>query len=94
MMLADGEETSSRGGRLGEVGEGREFVPESKSRLLLRQLGRRWKMLGSIVVTAITTAAIYRVDSGITKDVTVFAVLTVGLLVYTLLTLRTDLKLE
>ena len=93
-MLADGEETNSRGGGLGTTGEGREFGPQSTTEQLARQLRRRWKMLASILVTAVTTVAIYRVDGSFSKDATVFAIVTVALLVYTLFTIRTDLRLE
>lgn len=93
-MLTDGDESRSRGGGLGEMGEGREVGPQSTTGLLAKQLRRRWKIIGAIVVTAITTAAIHRVDGAVTKDVTVFAILTAALLVYFLVTIRADLKLE
>lgn len=92
-MMTDGEEGRSRSG-LGTVGESRDFTPNSLPREFARQLRRRWKMLGAIVVTAITTGAIYWVDEELTKDAWVFALLTAVLLLYTLLTIRSDLKLE
>ena len=93
-MLADGGETDSRGGSLGRLGEREEFGPESTTEQLARQLRRRWKMLGAIVVTAITTVAVFRVDGSFSTDATVFALLTLGLLAYVVLTIRSDLKLE
>ena len=93
-MISDGEETRSQRQGLGGIGEGREFGPESLPEQLARQFRRRWKILGAILVTAITTAAIYRVDGSFSKDAIVFAALTAALLVYTVLTIRSDLKLE
>jgi len=93
-MISDGEETRSQRRGLGGIGDGREFTPESLPEQLVRQFRRRWKILGAIVVTAITTGAIYRVDGELSKDAIVFAALTVALLLYALITIRSDLKLE
>lgn len=83
----------SRGGSLGEIHE-RTVEVDSTLVYALRQLRRRWKTVGAIVVTAITTAAVHRVDGTWSKDAVVFGALTVALLAYTVLTLRSDLKLE
>lgn len=93
-MLADSEETSSRGGGLGTIGDDGTFGPQSTPERLVRQVRRRWKILLTILVTAITTYAIYRVDGTVSKDVTVFAFFTVALVVYVLFTIRSDLKLD
>ena len=93
-MLADGEETASRSSGLGKLGESGEFSRDTLSKQFARQLRRRWKILGAILVTALTTFAIYRVDEAFSKDAVVFAGLTVALILYTLLTIRSDLQLE
>jgi hypothetical protein len=93
-MISDGDETRSQRQGLGGMSEGREFAPKGLSGQLLRQLRRRWKILGSIVVTAITTVAIYHVDGSFSKDAIVFAGLTGALLLYAVLTIRSDLQLE
>lgn len=93
-MLADGDESRSQSEGLGRIGEGREFGPQSTAGQLRRQLRRRWKILGSTLVTALTTVAIYRVDGTFSKDATVFAFVTAALLVYFLVTVRSDLELE
>lgn len=93
-MLADGEETTSRSGGLGKLGESGEFGRDTLSQQVGRQLRRRWKILGAILVTALTTFAIYRVDEAFSKDAIVFAGLTVALLLYALLTTWSDLQLE
>lgn len=93
-MLADGEESRSQSEGLGRIGEGRELRPQSPTGRLRRQLRRRWKILGSTVVTALTTAAVYRVDGFFSKDAIVFALVTAALLVYFLMTIWSDLKLE
>lgn len=51
-------------------------------------------MLGSIVVTSITTVAIYRVDGSVTLDVIAFLLLTLALVVYTALTVKNDVHLD
>ena len=93
-MLADGQETDSRGGSLGQLGGREEYGPESTANQLARQLRRRWKILGAVVVTTITTAAIYRVDGGVSTDAIVFGVSTLALLLYVVLTIRSDMQLE
>lgn len=86
-------EDRSRGGSLGEIHE-RTVEVDSTAVYALRQLRRRWKTVGAILVTAVTTAAVYRIDGTWSKDALVFGALTVALLAYTVLTLRSDLKLE
>lgn len=93
-MLSEGEETRSQRQGLGKRGERTEFVHDSLPKQILRQLRRRWKMLGSIVVTSITTAAIYRVDESFSLDVIAFVLLTLALLLYTILTIRNDVHLD
>lgn len=93
-MISDGEESRSNRGGLGEIGEGHEFRRDSLPKQFLRQFRRRWKILGSIVVTAVTTAAIYQVDGSFSKDAIVFATLTAALLLYAILTIWSDLQLE
>lgn len=93
-MLTDGEETRSQSEGLGRIGDGRELRPQSTTEQLRRQFRRRWKIMGSTVVTALTTVAIYRVDGTFSKDAIAFALVTAALFVYFLMTIRSDLKLE
>lgn len=51
-------------------------------------------MLGTILATAVTTYALYNVDETLTLDVWAFGGLTVVLFVYTVVTVRSDMKIE
>lgn len=93
-MSGESDGTHSRSVGLGDITAERAVEPEGRSVRVVKQLRRRWKMFGVILVTALTTYAIYHVDGELTKDAWIFGLATAGLLVYTLLTLRSDLKLE
>lgn len=66
--------------------------PESRSEELLGELARRWKNWSVVAVTAVTTYYLYTVDGGWTLDAITFALITAGLLGYTLLTLTADIE--
>lgn len=93
-MSGERDGTQSRSVGLGDITTERARGPEGTSVRVVKQLRRRWKMFGVILVTALTTYAVYHVDGEVTKDAWIFGLATVLLLVYTLLTLRSDLKLE
>lgn len=92
--MTDDETGSRRAGGLGDSAQRATFRPRRGGRVVARQLLRRWKMLGTILVTAVTTAALYQVDETLTLDVWAFGLLTAALLAYTVLTLRSDVKIE
>lgn len=94
MTEADDETRSRRTAGLGDSAERATIVPTRQGRVIINQLLRRWKMVGTIVVTAITTVALYMVDETMTLDVWTFGFFTLALVVYTVLTLRSDVKIE
>lgn len=93
-MSGENDGTRSRSVGLGDVTTETTVEPQSLPVQVVQQLLRRWKTFGVIVVTALTTYGIYTVDDTLSTDVWVFGLMTVVLLVYAILTLRSDLKLE
>ena len=93
-MSGESEGTHSRSAGLGDVTVETSVERRSLPVQVLNQLGRRWKMFGTVAVAAITTFAIYHVDGNLTKDAWVFGLMTGVLFVYAVMTLRSDLKLE
>lgn len=70
-------------------------VPEkSTPRVVIEQILRRWKIVGAIVVLAVTSVLLQYMDSGITVDVFIFRGLTILLAAYFLVTLYNDVRLE
>lgn len=94
MTGADDETQSRRTVGLGDSAERATFAPQQTGQVVAKQLLGRWKMVGTIVVTAITTVALYMVDETMTLDVWAFGFFTFVLIMYTLLTLRSDVKIE
>lgn len=67
--------------------------PDSLERSpLVRALLARWKHAIILVVVALTAWALYDAGGGWTLDATVFAAAAVGVAVYSLATLRSDLE--
>lgn len=70
-------------------------VPEkSTPRLVFEQILTRWKIVGAIVVLAVTSLLLQYMDGGISIDVFIFRTLTILLAVYFVVTLYNDVKLE
>lgn len=67
--------------------------PDSLERSpLVRAVLARWKHAIIVVVVALTAWALYDTGGGWTLDATVFAAAAVGVVIYSLATLRTDLE--
>jgi hypothetical protein len=66
---------------------------ESDLQQALRQVTNRWKNWAVIAVTAVTAWFLYGINETWTKDATAFAIFTAGILVYTLLTLYSDVEM-
>jgi hypothetical protein len=66
---------------------------ESDLEQAVRQVTRRWKNWAVIAVTAATAWFLYGISETWTKDATAFAILALGLLVYTLVTLYSDIEM-
>lgn len=80
--------------RLGTATHEREVSvePKSRSREVLDELVRRWKSWGVVSITAVTAYYLYTIQNQWTLDAITFSLLSGGFLVYTLVTLRSDIK--
>ncbi|PSP76747.1 hypothetical protein BRC86_00270 [Halobacteriales archaeon QS_3_64_16] len=77
---------------LGGNADNREVTVETKSRPreLRDAIVTRWLSWSVVIVTAVTTYYLYTIGGGWTLDATTFALSTVGILGYTLLSLSAD----
>lgn len=66
---------------------------ESDLQQAVGQVTGRWKSWGTIAVTAVTAWFLYGINDTWTKDAAAFAVITVAILVYTLVTLYSDVEM-
>ena len=66
---------------------------ESDLEQAVRQVTKRWKNWATIAVTAVTAWFLYGINNTWTKDAGAFAIITVAILVYTLVTLYSDIEM-
>jgi hypothetical protein len=66
---------------------------ESDLQQAVGQVSKRWKNWGTIAVTAVTAWFLYGINDTWTKDAGAFAIITVAILVYTLVTLYSDIEM-
>lgn len=66
---------------------------ESELEQAVRQVTKRWKNWATVAVTAVTAWFLYGINDAWTKDATAFAVFTVAILAYTLVTLYSDIEM-
>jgi hypothetical protein len=69
------------------------FEAESDLQQAVRQVTKRWKNWATIAVTALTAWFLYGINDTWTTDATAFAIFTVGILGYTLVTLYSDIEM-
>ena len=69
------------------------FDAESDLEQAVRQVTKRRKTGGVIAGTAVTAWFLYGINDTWTKDATAFAIITVAILVYTLVTLYSDVEM-
>ena len=81
------------GGSFGTEDAELSFDAESDLEQAVRQVTKRWKNWGIIAVTAVTAWFLYGINDTWTTDATAFAVITVGILAYTLVTLYSDIEM-
>lgn len=81
-------DTSSAGG---EPEGGHAFGGGMAESTVGRAVLARWKHAIATAIVGLTTWALYEVGGGWTLDATVFGAATVGIVLYSLLTLRSDL---
>lgn len=93
--MAD-EPTRGRSGQtgLGEIRDEGLVERKSSARVFVETVLRRWQMLLAIATMAVTSYALVWVDYGFSTDVLVFAGITVLLVLYFVVTLIGDLRLE
>ncbi len=80
-------DSTTMGGR-----EEYEYPDELERSRAVRVVASRWKHAVVAVVLAVTAWTLYRVAGGWSLDATVFALVTAGVVAYSLLTLRSDLE--
>lgn len=66
---------------------------ESDLQQAVGQVTDRWKNWATVAVTALTAWFLYGINDTWTKDAAAFAIITVGILVYTLVTLYSDVEM-
>jgi hypothetical protein len=81
-------------GILGEESGDRErtIETESRPREVLNAVTSRWISWAVVAVTAVTAYYLYTVGGGWTLDAITFALISVGLLAYTLFALNADIE--
>lgn len=92
-MSADRRRTGSEGSLEG-IREASDAVQKSTAQIVAEKTVERWQMVGAVVVLALTSYFLYRLDGTLTTDAIVFTGLSVALLAYFLVTLRTDVGME
>ncbi|WP_226482508.1 hypothetical protein [Natrinema amylolyticum] len=85
---------TSEGGGLENIREASDAVEKSTAAVTMEKIWERQRTVGSIVVLAVTSVLLYRVDGYLSLDSQVFAGITALLLLYFLVTLRTDVQME
>lgn len=85
--------SSTEGFSLGREDTELSVEAESDLRRAVGQVTGRWKNWATVAVTAATTWFLYGINDTWTKDATAFAVITVAILVYTLVTLYSDIEM-
>ncbi|MDF9747515.1 hypothetical protein [Natrinema salsiterrestre] len=93
-MSGDTTRQRSEGGGLENIREASDAVEQSTLSITVEKIYERWRTGGAILVLAITSVLLYRVDGYLSVDSQVFAGITLLLLIYFLATLRTDISME
>ncbi|WP_226005128.1 hypothetical protein [Natrinema salinisoli] len=93
-MSGDTMRQRSEGGGLENIREASDAVEQSTLSITVEKIYERWRTGGAILVLAVTSVLLYRVDGHLSIDSQVFAGITLLLLIYFLATLRTDISME
>lgn len=93
-MSGDTTRQRSEGGGLENIREASDAVEQSTLSITVEKIYERWRTGGAILVLAVTSVLLYRVDGYLSIDSQVFAGITLLLLIYFLATLRTDISME
>jgi len=91
-----GESTSRKTESAGSenIREASDAVEKSTAGIALEKLWERRRTGGAIIVLAVTSVLLYQVDGYLSIDSQVFGGITLFLLGYFLVTLRTDIRME
>ena len=76
------------------IREASDAVEKSTAQVALEKVWERWRFAGSILVLAITSVLLYRLDGYLSLDSQVFGGIAILMLIYFLATLRSDVKME
>lgn len=76
------------------IREASDAVEKSTIGIALEKFVERWRTVGAILVLAVTSILLYQVDGYLSIDSQVFGGITLFLLAYFLVTLRTDIRME
>lgn len=79
---------------LEQIREASDAVQKSTLEIVVEKVTERWMFVMAILVVALTSYLLFRIDGEITMDVWIFGLLSLGLVVYFLATLRTDIRME
>lgn len=93
-MSGDTTRRTSESGGLENIREASDAVEKSTPELVVEQVWERRRTAGAILVLAVTSIMLYQVDGYLSVDSQVFGGITILMLVYFLVTLRTDVKME
>ncbi|MFC6719287.1 hypothetical protein ACFQGT_03225 [Natrialbaceae archaeon GCM10025810] len=93
-MSNDTTRRRSESAGLENIREASDAVEKSTAAVTAEKVRERWRTVGAIVVLAITSVLLVRVDGYLSIDAQVFAGISALLLAYFLVTLRTDVRME
>ncbi|SFS87159.1 hypothetical protein [Halostagnicola kamekurae] len=78
---------------LENIREASDAVEKSAPGIVLEKVAERWRTVGAIVMLAVTSVLLYWIDGYLSIDSQVFGGITLLLLGYFLVTLRTDVRM-
>ncbi|RRJ30129.1 hypothetical protein EIK79_11145 [Halocatena pleomorpha] len=93
-MSGNTPQRNSEGVGLEDIHEALDSVEQSTMSVTVETVRERWRTAGAIAVLAVTSVLLFRVDGGRSIDTQVFAGITLLLLLYFLVTLRSDVGTE
>ena len=93
-MSSDTTQRGSEGGGLENIREASDAVEKSTMAVTLEKIVERWRTAGAIVVLAVASVLLYQIDGYLSIDSQVFGGIAILMLIYFLVTLRTDVKME
>ncbi|WP_049941711.1 hypothetical protein [Haloterrigena turkmenica] len=93
-MSGDTTRRNSQSGGLENIREASDAVEKSTAAVTVEKVWERWRTAGAIVVLAVTSVLLYRIDGYLSIDSQVFGGITLLMLIYFLATLRSDVSME